>query len=128
MPDSVRLSAQPPGSSFNLIHFDSMDKVDIFVAGAHALDAPTLAHRVAVRIGGTEGHDVWFASAEDIVLRKLDWFRKSGGEMERQRRDVLGVLKVRGGSLDLPYLRTTAAGIGLGASLESCLRDAGLAP
>ena len=34
------------------------------------------------------------ASAEDVVLAKLEWFRLGGETSERQGWDVLGVLKV----------------------------------
>ena len=49
-----------------------------------------------------------FASPEDTILAKLEWFRKRGEVSERQWRDVLGILKVSAGALDLDYVRKWA--------------------
>jgi len=103
-----------------------MEKVDLFVAGAHPLDAHTLQHRVLLPVGTPKPYGVWFTSAEDIVLRKLDRPRLSGGVLERQRRDVVGVLKMKRDALDLACLRSTADALDLRKALESRLSDAGL--
>jgi hypothetical protein len=39
----------------------------------------------------------YVASAEDIVLAKLEWYRLGGETSDRQWRDVLGVLQDCGG-------------------------------
>jgi hypothetical protein len=49
-----------------------------------------------------------FASPEDTVLAKLEWYRMGGEASERQWRDILGVLKTRAGELDLAYLHQWA--------------------
>jgi len=48
------------------------------------------------------------ATAEDTVLAKLDWYRMGGEVSERQWRDVLAILEVQAGRLDLDYLRQWA--------------------
>lgn len=112
---------------FQAYHMAAFMKVDLYVADPRRLlDALTLEHRKRVPVGGAEGGSICFSTAEDIVLRKLDWLRLSGGVLERQRRDVLGVLKGVGPDLDLGYLRATAGQLGLTEALESCLKDAGL--
>jgi hypothetical protein len=65
-------------------------------------------------------------SAEDIVLQKLRWFRASADVLERQLRDVAGVLRVLGARLDLRYLRTAAPRLGVADLLERALLEAGL--
>ena len=64
--------------------------------------------------------------AEDVVLLKLEWFRSGGEVSERQWGDVLGVLKVAGGSLDRGYLAHWAADLGLRDVLERALAEAAL--
>lgn len=64
-------------------------------------------------------------SAEDQVLRKLDWYRRGGSVSDRQWRDVLGIILVQGDALDLGYLQETARQAGLDDLLDRALRDAG---
>lgn len=113
------------GRSFGSLHVAWHTKVDFFVAGASPLDARELARRVPVRLPAEPGRTVFFASAEDIVLRKLEWFRRSGGVLERQLRDVVGVLKLQASDLDLAYLQSTAAELRLTEDLQRCMEDAG---
>lgn len=63
-------------------------------------------------------------SPEDVILQKLRWYDAGQRISERQWRDVLGVLKVRAGTLDEGYLRQQAADAGLGELLEQALDDA----
>jgi hypothetical protein len=48
------------------------------------------------------------ATAEDTILRKLEWYRAGGETSERQWNDLRGVLKISGARLDLAYLRQWA--------------------
>lgn len=65
-------------------------------------------------------------SAEDVILNKLEWYRMGGEVSDRQWGDVLGVLKVQGTNIDLPYLRRWAAALNVADLLEQALDDAGL--
>ena len=42
------------------------------------------------------------ASAEDVVLAKLEWAKKSSSE--RQIEDVAGILRIRANELDRTYI------------------------
>ena len=77
--------------------------------------------RVAV---GEEQH-LFLASPEDIILQKLDWYRKSDGS-ERQWRDVLGVLKIRWDELDQSYMKHLAENTRLKELLGKAISDAGV--
>lgn len=55
---------------------------------------------------------MYVISPEDIILAKLEWYRMGGEVSERQWEDVLGVLKVRAGELDLDYMRRWANELG----------------
>jgi hypothetical protein len=86
-------------------------KIDVFVRGASAFDRSEFARRVPVRLA--EGGRLYAASAEDNLLRKLLWFRDGGGVSDRQWRDVLGILRVSGPSLDRSYLQLWAGRLGV---------------
>jgi len=104
-------------SSFNLIDPASAIKVDVFVLGDELLDRMQLQRRVRLRLPGV-GPEIWVSSAEDQVLRKLDWFRQGGGISDRQWRDILGILRVQGSNLDAGYLEQTAVVVGLDHLLQ----------
>jgi hypothetical protein len=119
--DAIRLR-----DSFNVIHLELMLKVDVFVLKQHAHSRAEMdrAGPYALKGGGT----LIIASAEDIILEKLDWYRLGGGVSERQWDDVLGVLKVRGPALDRAYLARWSSVRGLEDLLARAYEDAGLPP
>lgn len=110
-------------SSSNLVDAGSALKVDLFVLGDGLLDRMQIERRMRIQFPGAES-GVWVPSAEDQVLRKLDWFRRSGGTSERQWRDVVGILRVHADSMDKDYLFESAAEVGLGSDLDAALREA----
>ena len=108
------------GSSTNVIHQASGVKVDVFVASS-ALERQQLARRRQVTI---EAGRIWYMhSPEDILLQKLLWYQKGGESSDRQWRDVLGILLVRGDSLDRAYVDDTAATLHLAQLLERARRE-----
>ena len=109
--------------SFNLIHLETMFKVDIFLTKARAFDQQQLMRRVAAPVSDDEAKQIWILSAEDIVLAKLDWFRFGGEMSERQWRDILGVLKTQRGHLDTIYMRHWAQDLDLTDLLERALQE-----
>lgn len=118
----VALSA---GGTFSAVHLRELMKVDFFVATDEKLHRLQLEHREPVSLV-TAGPDVYFASAEDTILAKLVWFVKSDRVLERQVRDVVGILKVKGSQLDLDYLAHPASVLGVGDLLVGALDDAGM--
>jgi hypothetical protein len=112
-------------TSFNLIHLASMLKIDVFLPADRPYDAEALKRgRLDTLVDEPGAKQVLVASPEDIVLRKLEWFRLGGESSERQWSDILGVLKVQGDSLDVDYLRRWAADLGVQDLLERALQEA----
>lgn len=126
--DAVR-EAVEGRSAFNLIHLETMLKVDIFVrAGSPYEDEELRRRRRESLPGGAQGNEVWLASPEDTVLAKLGWYRLGGEISDQQWRDVLGVITIQAGALDIPFLRRWAAEFGTTDLLERALQEAGLTP
>ena len=92
---------------FNLIHLETMTKVDVFVRWQDPFAQSQFARRQKKSVGECSPLELFFASAEDTVLAKLDWYRKGGCVSDRQWRDLLGVIKVQAGALNRDYLRFT---------------------
>lgn len=111
--------------SFNVIHLQTMIKVDVFVPPDRPFDRQEMA-RARVRTldlaPGARSFPV--KSAEDRVLRKLEWYRAGGEVSERQWGDVLGVLKVQAAALDRAYLDRWAAQLSLADLLERAWGEA----
>lgn len=106
--------------SFNLIDSASPFKIDVFVLGDSLLDRRQFERRVHLDVPGT-ATGLWVTSPEDVILRKLDWFRDGGEVSDQQWRDILGIVRVRGDRLDLAYLETTAVDLGLDTLLRRAL-------
>jgi len=111
-------------SSFNVIHLETMFKVDVFVRKQRPFDQEQFERRAAQVVATDPERTAYVTSPEDIVLVKLEWFRIGGEVSDRQWRDVLGVLKVQGERVDLMYLRRWAAALGVADLLEKVLTAA----
>ena len=103
---------------FNVVLLATMMKVDVFVPAdrtrfreEHRRSVPSDAGGRVIRV----------ASAEDTVLAKLDWYRLGGETSDRQWSDVVGVLRVQWGTLDLDYLTREAARHRLDGPLQRAL-------
>ncbi|MCE5277769.1 MAG: hypothetical protein ABFD92_15725 [Planctomycetaceae bacterium] len=121
--ESIRHAVRTRGS-FNLIHLQTMLKVDVFVAGATLHDRQALARRRR-RLLLDAGEEFYFASPEDLILAKLAWFRDGGQESRKQWDDVLGIVEVQVDSLDMEYLRSEAQVMHLADLLERARVEAG---
>lgn len=109
--------------SFNLLHLDTMFKVDIFIPGERLFDQQQLARRRSKTVRDNPVQKIWFVSPEDIILAKLEWFRLGGEVSERQWRDVIGVIRTQGDQLDHVYLHQWATILNVADLLEVALHD-----
>lgn len=104
--------------SFNVIHFETGFKIDIFVQRPSEFERRLLERRRTAKLSDESGRELSIVSPEDIVLLKLRWFKETDCTSERQWNDVLGVLAVQGESLDFAYLVDSAKEMGLEELLE----------
>lgn len=113
-------------SSFNLIHLETMIKIDVFCLKDRPYDSQAFLRRIQKPVSENGLLRLFFATPEDIILNKLEWYKKSGEVLDRQWSDVLGVMKVQGSELDMPYLKQWAKKLGILELLEKALKDAGI--
>ena len=111
--------------SFNVIHLETMFKVDVFVVKKRPFHHSQMERRMAQVIATDPDRTAYVATAEDTILAKLEWYRMSGDVSEQQWRDVLGVMKVQADRLDLAYLRQWAAQLNISDLLERAIKEAG---
>jgi len=96
-------------SQFNVIHPSSGLKLDLMVAERSAFNSSRFARsRVLDAIPGTA---VMFAAPEDIILKKLLYFRE--GRSEKHLRDIAGIYRVSTAQLDQGYLHDWVSRLGL---------------
>jgi hypothetical protein len=111
-------------ASFNVIHLETMVKVDVFVSKDRPFDRRAMERARAEPLAAGEVAPLPLASAEDTILAKLEWFRRGGETSERQWTDVLGVLRAGGTTLDRDYLAAGAVELGVRDLLERALLQA----
>lgn len=103
---------------FNIIHPASGLKVDVIVASGDDFDRSRFAR--ARRVHPDASYSAAFASPEDVILRKLLFYREGGSD--KHLRDVAGVLKISGQELDRDYLGDWADRLGV-ADLWSAVQS-----
>ena len=102
---------------FNLIQPGSGLKVDIIVVEESAFNQSRFAR--AMRIHPAPDYEAAFASAEDVILMKLEYYRQ--GSSDRHVRDILGVLAVQGDDIDRDYIAEWAGRLGLASVWKEIL-------
>ena len=95
-------------SSFNLIHFETAFKVDVFIPKQREFDQMQLDHREKSIVARNPERSVFVTSAEDVILAKLEWYRMGEEVSDRQWRDILGVMRIQFTQLDFHYLEQWA--------------------
>ena len=121
--DEMMRDAIEHQSSFNLIHYETAFKVDIFIRKSRAFDQIQLERRRMSVIATDPEQSVYVTSPEDVILSKLEWYRMGGEVSDRQWRDILGVLKTRAGDLELDYMQKWAKELKVSDLLERALKE-----
>jgi hypothetical protein len=109
--------------SFNLIHYETMFKVDIFIPKLDIAAQEEMERRQQYQVSDSPQQLLYLASAEDIILNKLKWFQMGGGVSERQWNDVLGVMQIQHTKLDRSYLERSAQQRGIADLLQKVFNE-----
>ena len=105
-------------SQFNIIHPTSGLKVDVMIWSDTPFNRGRMAR--ARPISTAPGVEVRFASPEDVILKKMEYYREGGSE--KHLRDIAGVLRVTS-AIDREYLAQWAQELGVEEIWQRILID-----
>jgi len=105
-------------SCFNLIHLPTSFKVDLFISRQRPFDVSAMNRATVAHLGDSHSLDIHVATAEDTIISKLEWYRRTNETSERQWDDVTRLLKLLGGDADVEYLKESAESVGVQDLLE----------
>ena len=112
-------------ASFNLIHLETAIKIDVFILKDIPYHQSALERKIKDTLEDEGAKtEFYFASPEDIILSKLQWYELGEKVSERQWLDVIGVIKVQGDSLDKNYLQVWSKKLGIFELLKNAFYDA----
>ena len=106
---TAALDAVRRRSQFNIIHPASGLKVDVIVSAPSEFNRSRFDRARKVRVA--DDFEASFASPEDAILKKMQFFRDGGSE--KHLRDISGVLKTSGEQIDMAYIERWADVLGL---------------
>jgi hypothetical protein len=105
---------------FNVVHLETGFKVDLIMRKSRPFSQIEFSRRQQVTY---LGRSRWFATAEDVILAKLEWAKM--GNTERQFTDAVNVAKIQGKGLDEAYLQKWAGKLEAEELLERLFRELG---
>ena len=108
--------------TLQITHMESISRADLILADSDAFNQQQFERRRRYAFPG--GTDVYLASPEDVVISKLRWGLRS--ESEKQRRDVLAILKVLQDKLDYEYVYRWANEFDLSDVVQTLAVEAGV--
>lgn len=101
---------------FNVVDFKTGWKVDFIIRKSRPFSVQEFERR---RVEELDGVSVFVASAEDVIIAKLEWAKL--GESERQLRDAAGIVMSRAENLDLHYIENWVTHLGLSQYWERAM-------
>ena len=93
-------------SMFSVIDRRGIWKIDFIVRKDRPFSKREFGRRTKIDILGIS---LYAATAEDILLAKLEWAKL--GESERQIRDAAGIVRIQGPKLDVDYVERWVAAL-----------------
>lgn len=113
------INAQRRESMFNIIDVTSGWKIDMIIRKSRDFSREEFARR---RPASLQGVQLFVASAEDLIVAKLEWAKI--GHSQRQIEDAGVILRVQSTLLDRSYLEKWASVLGLEREWEAVRRMA----
>jgi len=99
-PEVMRIEIKRPyRGHFNLIHYQTGSKADIYLCGDDELNRWALSQRRKIAL---ESEYVWVAPPEYVIIRKLQYYREGGSE--KHLKDIAGMLTLSSGQIVYPLL------------------------
>jgi len=97
----------------------------VALGGEFHADTDSLRRAVREHASANVIHLTTSTKPEDILLRKLRWYRLGNEISDRQWRDILGIVLTQEGRMDDPYLERGAQVLGVSDLLARALSEAG---
>lgn len=111
--------AMEKAGMFNIIDTDTGLKADLWILErSNEYRAASFERRKEVELFGIKA---FLASAEDVILSKLDWYRRSG-ETTQQLKDAKAVYQMQKERLDFDYLKRWAEALDLVNLMEKATK------
>ncbi len=117
--EAAALEALKQESQFNVIDLATGWKVDLICRKSRPFSRMEFDRRISAEVDGQRLH---IATLEDVILAKLEWAKLGGST--RQLEDVAGLLTVRRGELDRPYIEHWLEALGVSAEWAEAQRIA----
>lgn len=114
--------AATSGGMFNILQSGVQMKADIICFDDKPFDNSRLSRRRRVGLGA--GLNTYIASAEDVILKKLEYYRMGGSD--KHLRDITSIIKVGRVQLDVAYIEHWALRLGVVAEWRATAERAGL--
>lgn len=108
-PEDARRSVER-GGQFNIIWIPKGIKADILPFRGTPFDESRLSRARRVRL--PSGGSAAFASPEDVILKKLEYYREGGSD--KHLRDIAGMLRITGDEIDRAYIERWSRDLGVG--------------
>lgn len=110
-------------TSFNVIHTQTAFKIDVFVAQDNEFDKNLIRRAQKIKLSEDIEKTFSVVTAEDIVLLKLLWYKRTDCSSERQWSDLLGVLTGRRDALDFDYIKLWSKKLQVDALLNKVMKE-----
>jgi hypothetical protein len=106
--ERIRQAVESRGQ-FNVLHPASGLRIDVIIPEMDEFDRSRFSR--ARRVRPANDYEATFASAEDVIVKKLQFHAEGGSD--KHLRDIASVLRISGADLDRDYVTEWADRLGL---------------